>query len=56
MTRIGVILGSARSGRRGGQVAHWVLGLADERDDAELTSLRRLANAEEKIVTEGAKK
>ncbi|MDX6265288.1 MAG: hypothetical protein QOD70_28, partial [Frankiales bacterium] len=28
MTRIGVILGSTRPGRRGAQVADWVMGIA----------------------------
>jgi NAD(P)H-dependent FMN reductase len=35
MTRIAVILGSTRPGRRGEQVAHWVLDHAKTRDDAE---------------------
>ena len=32
--RIGIILGSTRPGRRGEQVAHWVLEQASQRDDA----------------------
>jgi NAD(P)H-dependent FMN reductase len=35
MTRIGVILGSTRPGRRGKQVARWVMDVATKRDDAE---------------------
>lgn len=35
MTKIGIILGSVRSGRRGGQVARWVLERARQRTDAE---------------------
>jgi NAD(P)H-dependent FMN reductase len=35
MTRIGVILGSTRPGRRGEQVARWVIDQARERSDAE---------------------
>jgi NAD(P)H-dependent FMN reductase len=35
MTRIGVILGSTRPGRRGEQVATWVLEVAGKRDDAD---------------------
>jgi NAD(P)H-dependent FMN reductase len=35
MTRIGVILGSTRPGRRGEQVASWVLEIASARDDAD---------------------
>jgi NAD(P)H-dependent FMN reductase len=35
MTRIGVILGSTRPGRRGEAVARWVMGIATRRDDAE---------------------
>jgi NAD(P)H-dependent FMN reductase len=35
MTRIGVILGSTRPGRRGEQVARWVLEIAGNRSDAE---------------------
>jgi len=35
MTRIGVILGSTRPGRRGEQVAHWVMDAASRRHDAE---------------------
>jgi NAD(P)H-dependent FMN reductase len=35
MTRIGVILGSTRPGRRGEQVAAWVMDHARSRDDAE---------------------
>jgi NAD(P)H-dependent FMN reductase len=35
MTRIGIILGSTRPGRRGEQVAQWVLDVAKQRDDAE---------------------
>jgi NAD(P)H-dependent FMN reductase len=35
MTRIGVILGSTRPGRRGEQVAKWVLEVATQRTDAE---------------------
>ena len=35
MTRIGVILGSTRPGRRGEQVARWVMDVASQRDDAE---------------------
>ncbi|MCW2599715.1 MAG: NADPH-dependent oxidoreductase [Frankiales bacterium] len=35
MTRIGVILGSTRPGRRGEQVARWVMGIATQRDDAQ---------------------
>ncbi|MBF9066730.1 NAD(P)H-dependent oxidoreductase [Streptacidiphilus fuscans] len=34
MTTIGIILGSVRSGRRGGQVAQWVLERAGQRTDA----------------------
>jgi NAD(P)H-dependent FMN reductase len=35
MTRIGVILGSTRPGRRGAQVADWVMGIATQREDAQ---------------------
>jgi NAD(P)H-dependent FMN reductase len=35
MTRIGVILGSTRPGRRGEQVANWVMEIAGRRDDAD---------------------
>src|ERR1700726_4017577 len=35
MTRIGVILGSTRPGRRGEQVARWVIDQAKRRTDAE---------------------
>ena len=35
MTRIAVILGSTRPGRRGEQVAHWVMANALRRTDAE---------------------
>ncbi|SNY44262.1 NADPH-dependent FMN reductase [Paractinoplanes atraurantiacus] len=35
MTRIGIILGSTRPQRRGEAVAHWVLGRAAPRTDAE---------------------
>lgn len=35
MTRIGVILGSTRPGRRGEQVAKWVLEVAGKRGDAD---------------------
>ena len=35
MTRIGVILGSTRPGRRGEQVARWVMERASRRTDAE---------------------
>jgi NAD(P)H-dependent FMN reductase len=35
MTRIGVILGSTRPGRRGEQVARWVMNQAGRRSDAE---------------------
>src|SRR5205823_15024585 len=35
MTRIGVILGSTRPGRRGEQVARWVMENATPRDDAQ---------------------
>ncbi len=35
MTRIGVILGSTRPGRRGEQVARWVMDQARSRSDAE---------------------
>jgi NAD(P)H-dependent FMN reductase len=35
MTRIGVILGSTRPGRRGEQVAKWVLEVASNRGDAD---------------------
>jgi NAD(P)H-dependent FMN reductase len=34
MTKIGVILGSTRPGRRGEQVAKWVMTVARQRDDA----------------------
>ena len=34
MTQIGVILGSTRPGRRGAQVADWVIDLARKREDA----------------------
>ena len=34
MTRIAIILGSTRPGRRGADVAHWVLENAEERSDA----------------------
>ena len=42
MTRIGIILGSTRPNRNGEQVAHWVLEVASQRDDAafELVDLR----------------
>ena len=39
MTRIGIILGSTRPNRNGGQVARWVLEAASERDDAEFESV-----------------
>ena len=35
MTRIGIILGSTRPGRKGEQVASWVQEVAGRRDDAE---------------------
>ena len=35
MPRIGIILGSTRPNRNGGQVAQWVLELASQRQDAE---------------------
>src|SRR3954453_12398206 len=35
MIRIGIILGSTRPGRRGEQVARWVLDIATQRGDAE---------------------
>jgi NAD(P)H-dependent FMN reductase len=35
VTRIGVILGSTRPGRRGETVAHWVMEHAAKRDDAD---------------------
>ena len=35
MTRIGIILGSTRPGRRGEQIAKWALDVAKQRDDAE---------------------
>jgi NAD(P)H-dependent FMN reductase len=35
MTRIGIILGSTRPGRRGEAVARWVYEVASRRDDAE---------------------
>jgi NAD(P)H-dependent FMN reductase len=35
MTRIGIILGSTRPGRRGEQIARWVLDVAKQRDDAQ---------------------
>jgi NAD(P)H-dependent FMN reductase len=35
MTRIGIILGSTRPGRRGEQVARWVLDAASKRGDAD---------------------
>lgn len=35
MTRIAIILGSTRPGRRGEQIAHWVLDVAARREDAE---------------------
>jgi NAD(P)H-dependent FMN reductase len=35
VTRIGVILGSTRPGRRGEAVAHWVMDIATKRTDAE---------------------
>jgi len=35
MTRIGIILGSTRPGRRGEAVARWVQEIAAQRDDAE---------------------
>jgi NAD(P)H-dependent FMN reductase len=35
MTKIGVILGSTRPGRRGEQVARWVMNVARQRDAAE---------------------
>ena len=34
ITRIGIILGSTRPNRNGEQVAHWVLDVASQRDDA----------------------
>ncbi len=34
MTQIGVILGSTRPGRRGAQVAEWVIDQARQREDA----------------------
>jgi len=42
MTRIGIIIGSTRPDRNGGQVARWVPGIAAQRDDAgfELAGLR----------------
>jgi NAD(P)H-dependent FMN reductase len=39
MTRIGVILGSTRPGRRGEQVVRWVMDQARERPDAEFELL-----------------
>ena len=35
MTRIGIILGSTRPGRRGEQIARWALDVAKQREDAE---------------------
>jgi NAD(P)H-dependent FMN reductase len=35
MTKIGIILGSTRPGRRGADVADWVLGIAKQRSDAQ---------------------
>jgi NAD(P)H-dependent FMN reductase len=35
MTKIGVILGSTRPGRRGEQVARWVMNIATQRDTAQ---------------------
>jgi NAD(P)H-dependent FMN reductase len=35
MTKIGVILGSTRPGRRGEQVARWVMSIATQRDTAQ---------------------
>jgi NAD(P)H-dependent FMN reductase len=35
VTRIGIILGSTRPGRRGAQIAKWVLDVAKQREDAE---------------------
>lgn len=35
MTRVAIIVGSTRPGRRGGTVAEWVYDLASKRDDAE---------------------
>jgi NAD(P)H-dependent FMN reductase len=35
VTKIGVILGSTRPGRRGASVARWVMDIADKRKDAE---------------------
>jgi NAD(P)H-dependent FMN reductase len=35
MTKIGVILGSTRPGRRGEKVARWVMDVASRRDDAQ---------------------
>jgi NAD(P)H-dependent FMN reductase len=35
MPQIGIILGSTRPNRNGGQVAEWVLDIASRRDDAE---------------------
>jgi NAD(P)H-dependent FMN reductase len=35
MTRIGIILGTTRPGRRGEQIARWVLDVAKQRDDAD---------------------
>jgi NAD(P)H-dependent FMN reductase len=42
MTRIGIIIGSTRSGRNGEKVARWVLDIASQRTDAdfELVDLR----------------
>ena len=33
--KIGIILGSIREGRKGKSVADWVMGIANERTDAE---------------------
>ena len=45
MTRIGIILGSTRRGRKSEAVANWVLAAASQRDDAEfeLVDLRDFA-------------
>lgn len=39
MTKIGIVLGSVREGRRGDQVARWVLQRAEQRTDAEFEPL-----------------
>jgi NAD(P)H-dependent FMN reductase len=39
MTRIAIVVGSTRRGRRSELVAHWVAKLADKRDDAEFVVL-----------------